>query len=83
MKHRACARASVRVRRAIGDGERGLHELEALLERESLKGDEIAGEGVRCEIDRRASEKRLTRAKQLNVRETARPHSSITAWTKC
>jgi len=47
-----------------------LHELEALLERESLKGDEIAGEGVRCEIDRRASEKRLTRAKQLNVRET-------------
>ena len=34
----------------------GLHELEALLERESLKGDEIAGEGVRCEIDRRASE---------------------------
>ena len=47
-----------------------LHELEALLERESLKGDEIAGEGVRREIDRRASEKRLTRAKQLNVRET-------------
>jgi len=66
---RACARVSELDAR-LATANASLHELEALLERESLTGDEIAGEGARREIDRSASEKRLTRAKQLNVRET-------------
>ena len=54
----------------LSTAERGLNDLKALLERESLARDEIAAEGVRRELDRRACQKSLTRAKQTSLRET-------------
>jgi chromosome segregation ATPase len=61
----------------LSTAQRGLRDLEALLERESLTRDEIAAEGVRRELDRRACEKSLTRGKQLLLRET-RANAQVT-----
>ena len=54
----------------IAAAHRGLSDIEALVERESMSRDAIATEGVRHELERRACEKGLSRSKQLVIRDT-------------